>query len=74
MSDEGDLATAREEQERERFIEHARKKAQAAAGVAAVFCVNGCGEKPRDGSRYCSSDCRDDHAERQARLKRQGAR
>ncbi len=37
-------------------------------------CDNGCGEKPRPGSRYCSSDCLEDHEARRRIEKRLGVR
>ena len=66
MSDDTDLATDREEKERERAIAYARRPKAVAPGSAAE-CWNLCGEKPRENSHYCSGECLED-AERRNKL------
>ncbi|HJV52829.1 MAG TPA: hypothetical protein VJ652_15280 [Noviherbaspirillum sp.] len=70
-SDVSDQATDREMRDREALIEHARRQANA---PMPEFCLNDCGEKPREGSRYCSKECLLDHQERMERRRRQGVR
>jgi hypothetical protein len=74
MSDPTDLATEREEEERQRFLAYQLRVSRAAASGQAVFCVNGCGEKPAAGSRFCGSECCADFSERKERQKRLGVR
>lgn len=73
MSDETDLATDREEKEREKFIERARRPEAMKSLVRPVFCMNGCGDKPREKSNYCSGECLEDHERRNKLAARRGA-
>jgi len=66
MSDDTDLATDREEKERERAIAYARRPAAVPLG-SSTECWNLCGEKPRADSHYCSAECLED-AERRNKL------
>lgn len=73
MSDVTDIASAREEEDRDRAIAAARRAAAAQVFVA-TECMNECGEPPRAGSRYCSAECLADHEARRRIEKRLGAR
>jgi hypothetical protein len=75
FSDPSDMATFRETQDREGAIAAARRASElAAARPLPTECDNGCGEAPRERSRYCSSECREDHEARISRAKRLGVR
>lgn len=39
-----------------------------------ALCLNGCGEPPAAGLRYCCQECFDMHRAREATLKKQGRR
>ena len=52
-------------------IAAARQKPK--AHVQPVFCLNECGEPPQPAALYCCVECRDDHQERLAKRRRQGA-
>jgi hypothetical protein len=73
-SDQLDRAARIEQEERDRSIEAARRAASAPARPLPTECDNGCGELPRERSRYCSSACKEDHEGRLARAKRMGLR
>lgn len=71
MSDPTDLATDREDKERERAIAAARGRSNLPPPEE---CDNGCGEPPRAGSRYCCRECLEDHESRRRIEKRLGVR
>lgn len=69
MTDIYDQATAREEQDREIALQHARS---AAVGPAYTgFCLN-CDVITHAGHRWCCPECRDDWYKRAMILKRKG--
>ena len=75
FSDPSDVATRYETEAREREIARRRQLAEAAAArPLPTECENGCSEPPRERSRYCSDECREDHLERLERNRRRGIR
>lgn len=73
MSDEADFAADRIEKELEaRRAEAQRQSALAALKPLPVYCRNGCGERARERSPYCSADCRDEAELRERQLRRSG--
>jgi len=62
---EDDMATAREEQDRELALKVRKPGGPAATGVC--LC---CGEPVTDGRRWCDADCRDDWQRGEARKAR----
>lgn len=73
MTDVIDSANDRAELELQRAISAARGRSPGPA-VVLDECLNQCGEKPRDGSKFCSKECVEDHEGRQRHLRRQGVR
>lgn len=74
-SDPFDVATRIETEERERSIANARRAAELAANrPLPTECENGCGTPPRERSRYCSDECREDHSVRLMQNRRKGIR
>jgi hypothetical protein len=71
MSDDTDLATDREEKERERAIAYARRPAAVPLG-SSTECWNLCGTSPRENSHYCSAECLADHERRNKLAARRG--
>jgi hypothetical protein len=71
-SDTLDVASRVTEEFTERQIAAARRAANVEPAPMPEFCLNDCGEKPRERSRYCSIDCREDHELRQRQQKRAG--
>lgn len=74
FSDPIDVASRVEQEDRDRRIAAARRSASAPPRPLPAECDNGCGDPPRERSRYCSAACREDHEHRLARTKRMGAR
>lgn len=72
-----DNASDIEEAERDRRIGEIRRQADRDALLANVplpdECLN-CGEKPRERSRFCDSDCRSDFDRRKLLERRAGMR
>lgn len=68
MADEIDLTNDRMEKELAARIKAARS---APEPEPVTECIN-CGEPPKQRSRFCGKECRDDHEHRQLRLKRLG--
>jgi len=73
MTDVIDSANDRAEFELQRAIAAARGRSPASA-VVLEECLNQCGEKPREGSKFCSKSCVEDHEYRQRHLRRQGVK
>lgn len=71
MSDVIDDANDNRDRELEMRITAARGRANL---PPATECDNGCGEKPRAGSRYCCAECLRDHEDRRRLEKRLGVR
>lgn len=73
-SDPLDVASRVEQEARERQIAVARRAAAQPPRPLPTECDNGCGEVPRERSRYCSDACKEDHELRLQRSRRQGIR
>lgn len=71
MSDVIDDANDNRDRELEMRITAARGRAELPPPLE---CDNGCGERPRAGSRYCSADCLEDHSIRRRIERRLGVR
>ena len=70
MTDVSDQATNREEQERERCINAARRQNRAMQPTGACYW---CDEVVNGEKRFCDSDCRDMWQKQDAARKRAGA-
>lgn len=71
MSDEADIANDRAQLDLERAIAAARRSPERPEPTD--ICLNGCGDPPAPGSRWCCSECRDDWEHRQRMNKIRGA-
>lgn len=72
MSDLIDDANDRAERDLQLSIERQRRATAATVLTPSDECANDCGTAPRERSPFCSRECRDDHAAREAQLKRNG--
>ncbi|AOJ09629.1 hypothetical protein [Burkholderia mayonis] len=72
MPDEIDIAN--EHAERILSAQIAAARAKLALPENLTHCLNGCGDPPADGSRYCCPDCARDHEGRMLVRQRQAAR
>lgn len=68
--DEVDITQEREAYQIDARVAEIRAKANVEP-VVYEECLNGCGCKPGASSAFCSSDCRDDHQQRERILGRQ---
>lgn len=71
MSNEIDMGCEQEQRDRELCIAVARQQSERQEIPANGTCHN-CLDAVAEGERYCSPDCRDDHAARKAAEKRRG--
>ena len=75
MSDDADLAGDRQERELAARIDAAAQQAAIdAMKPLPVYCLNGCGEKARERSRWCSSECCEEADMRERVRRKQGLR
>lgn len=72
MSDPIDQGDASRELLLEAAIAAARRPAQQQTLTPSTECANGCGDPPRERSRYCCAACRDEDERRQQIRRRQG--
>jgi hypothetical protein len=75
MSDDADLAGDRQEKEIAAALDAAAQRAAIEAmKPLPVYCLNGCGEKARERSRYCCPECLEEAEFRARQQKRMGIR
>ncbi|ABW74909.1 hypothetical protein Bcep22_gp18 [Burkholderia phage Bcep22] len=71
MPDEIDIANEQAERILHAQIEAARTRPALPQNL--TECLNGCGDPPAPGARYCCASCRDDHDQRMRVRRAQGA-
>lgn len=73
MTDD-DMASEREQEERDRAIAAQRARIPTVPAPQPEFCIEGCGDPTMERSRFCSKDCAEAYTARHAQLQRSGKR